>query len=297
MASNEFKNYHPIVNFIYCVAIIGFSMVCMNPIFLCLSLFMAFLYSAMLNGQKTALKRILYLLPVILFMALLNPVFNHKGVTILTYLPDGNPLTAESVFYGAVSAVMVLGVIFWFSCYNEIMTNDKFIYLFGRIMPSFSLIFSMTLRFVPKFIKQLKILSMAQKTMGKDVFSGSIIKRIKNITHIMSSVTTWALENAVDTQDSMRARGYGLKNRTSFSIFRVAPKDIWALIFILMLSVYILIGIALDKTKFIYYPKIEYAEFTFYGLSLYLAFLLLCIMPLAIEFVGVIRWKYLERKI
>jgi energy-coupling factor transport system permease protein len=46
---------------------------------------------------------------------------------------------------------MLAAVISWFSCYNAVMTSDKFVYLFGRVIPALSLILSMTLRFVPKF--------------------------------------------------------------------------------------------------------------------------------------------------
>ena len=83
--------------------------------------------------------------------ALVNPAFNHEGATILTYLPSGNPLTMESMFYGVAAAVMLASVVLWFSSYNEVMTSDKFVYLFGRIIPALSLVLSMALRFIPKF--------------------------------------------------------------------------------------------------------------------------------------------------
>ena len=82
---------------------------------------------------------------MLLMMALINPAFNHEGVTIIDYLPSGNPLTLESIVYGFTSAVMIVSVICHFSCYNEIMTSDKFIYLFGKIIPAMSLIISMTM--------------------------------------------------------------------------------------------------------------------------------------------------------
>lgn len=44
------------------------------------------------------------------------------------------PLTLESIAYGCAAAVMLVAVLFWFSCYNEVMTSDKFMYLFGRII-------------------------------------------------------------------------------------------------------------------------------------------------------------------
>jgi energy-coupling factor transport system permease protein len=49
--------------------------------------------------------------------------------------PLRNPLTLESIFYGLAAAVMLAAVVLWFGCYNEVMTSDKFIYLFGRVIP------------------------------------------------------------------------------------------------------------------------------------------------------------------
>lgn len=89
------------------------------------------------------------------------------------------------------------------------MTSDKFIYLFGRIIPSLSLILSMTFRFVPKFKEQVQEVSNAQKSMGRDSSEGSVFARVKNSIRILSAVITWSLENAIDTSDSMKSRGYG----------------------------------------------------------------------------------------
>ena len=136
---NEFAKYHPLINFIYFTAVIVFSMIFVHPICLVTSLLCSVMYSVILNGKK-ALKFIAMLLPLMLISALINPAFNHEGVTVIAYLPSGNPLTLESILYGIVAASMVATVICWFSCFNKIMTSDKFIYLFGRIIPSLSLI-------------------------------------------------------------------------------------------------------------------------------------------------------------
>ena len=159
---NEFKSYHPIVNFLYFVIVIGFSMFFMHPLCLAVSFACGLVYSTILNGRRAVKTNLVYMLPVLIITALINPAFNHEGVTILTYLPGGNPLTLESILYGLAAGFMLVSVICWFSCYNEVMTSDKFIYLFGRIIPSLSLIFSMTLRLVPKFATQLKIVTNAQ---------------------------------------------------------------------------------------------------------------------------------------
>ena len=288
---NEFKTYHPIVNFTYFVFVIGFSCFFMHPVCLCISLASGFAYSVMLKGRKQVKTNLIYMLPMIIIMALMNPVFNHEGVTIIEYMPGGNPLTLESIVYGLCTAVMILSVICHFSCYNEVMTSDKFIYLFGKIIPGLSLIFSMTLRFVPRFTAQLKVVANAQRTMGRDISNGKLITRAKNGLNILSIMTTWSLENAIETADSMKSRGYGVPGRTAFSIFTFDKRDKKALISILVLGIYTLVGNLMGGMYFRFFPSIKPAEVTPFGISVFAAYFLLCICPVIIELWEVRKWK------
>jgi hypothetical protein len=43
------------------------------------------------------------------------------------------------------------------------MTSDKFVYLFGEIIPALSLIFSMVLRLVPRLKAQSRVIANARK--------------------------------------------------------------------------------------------------------------------------------------
>lgn len=294
---NEFKTYHPIVNFVYFVFVIGFSCFFMHPICLIISLLSGFTYSIMLRGTKAIKNNLLYMLPMIILMALVNPVFNHEGITIIGYLPGGNPLTLESIIYGVASSVMIASVICHFSCYNEIMTSDKFIYLFGKIIPSVSLILSMTLRFVPRFFAQLKAVTNSQRCMGRDIKGGGIITRAKHGLGILSIMTTWSLENAIDTADSMKARGYGLPGRTAFSIYKFEKRDKTALICILILGIYILSGNIIGGMYFSYFPSVRISDASTFDTSLFISYMLLCMYPVIIEIREVIRWKALRSKI
>ena len=294
---SEFKTYHPIVNFTYFVFVIGFSCLFMHPACLCISLVSGFTYSVMLKGRKAIKTNLIYMLPMLLVMALLNPAFSHEGITIIEYLPSGNPLTLESIIYGLCAAVMIVSVICHFSCYNEVMTSDKFIYLFGKIIPAMSLIISMTLRFVPKFSAQLKVVTNAQRCMGRDVSNGSMLKRAKHGLTILSIMTTWSLENAIETADSMKSRGYGIPGRTAFSIFTFDKRDKKALICILLLGLYTLAGNLLGGMYFNFFPSLKMAEVSFFSISAFAAYLLLCICPIIIEVWEVRKWKSLRSKI
>lgn len=294
---NEFKTYHPIVNFIYFAFVIGFSCVFMHPICLVISLLSGFAYSVLLKGRKAVKTNLIYMLPTLTFATFINPAFNHEGITIISYLPSGNPLTLESVVYGLAAAIMIVSVICWFSCYTEIMTSDKFIYLFGRIIPSLSLILSMTLRFVPKFSAQLKVITNAQRCIGRDVSNGSIIQRAKHGLLILSIMTTWALENAIETADSMKSRGYGHSGRTAFSIFTFDKRDKKALLCIVILGIYTLAGKLVGGMYFRYFPSLQTSAFSIFGISVFIAYFALCMCPIIIEIREVRKWKVIKSKI
>ncbi len=292
----EFKSYHPIVNFAYFLAVLGFSMVFMHPIALVTSFMSGFVYSVMLKGKK-GLKSDLLMLPFVLAVAVINPIFNHHGMTILAYLTSGNPITLESVIYGISAGVMLMCVVCHFSCFNEIMTSDKLMCLFGRIIPSLSLTFSMVLRFVPKFTTQVKAVRNAQRCVGRDLSQGNILQRIKNGVKILSIMATWCLENGIDTADSMKSRGFGLSNRSSHSNFKLTDRDIYVLLCIIVLSTYIIAGSCIGAMHLNFFPKIKAAELSPYNISVFAAYLILHISPIIIELNGVARWKKLKSKI
>jgi energy-coupling factor transport system permease protein len=293
---NEFERYNPIVNFLYFVAVIAFAMIFMHPICLAISLVCSFSYSIMQNGKRAVKFNFCLLIPMMIIAALINPAFNHEGVTIIEYLPSGNPLTLESILYGLAAAVMLCNVICWFSCYNKIMTSDKFIYLFGRIIPSLSLVLSMTLRFIPNFKAQIKVVSQAQRCVGRDVSQGSIIKRARNGITILSIIITWALENSIETARSMKSRGYGLRGRSAFAIFDFDKRDIKILIYILLLSAYIVIGASIGGVSFRYFPSLKSTSISALSTSIFVAYFMLCAMPIIIEIIEVRKWNVIKSK-
>lgn len=293
---SEFKKYHPIVNFLYFVFVIVFSVTEMHPVCLTISLLSSLLCTFVCCGSGRLKSSVLFFIPVFLMTALINPLFNHEGITIITYLPGGNPLTLESVVYGLCSACMIVNVICWFGVYGNIMTSDKFIYLFGRVIPSLSLILSMTLRFIPLFAKQLKTVVNARKGMGIDSSTGSIKTRIKNGLTVLSVMITWALENAIDTADSMRSRGYGIPGRTAFSVFRFSGRDIAAITAIVFLGLYVLVGSFAGAAEILYFPYLKSVPFSLYSVSVYFAYGILCLIPIFIEIWEVIKWNVSDWK-
>ena len=293
---DSFSSYHPLVNFLFFAEVLGFSMFLLHPLCLGISLVCAVAYDIYLNGRKAVGFCLKGILPMMVITALLNPLFSHEGRTILTYLPSGNPLTLESILYGLAAAGMLAAVVLWFACFNAVISSDKFVYLFGRVIPALSLVLSMALRFVPRFMAQLKVVTRAQKCIGKDPSQGSLFHRIRCAGSILSVMLTWALENGIDTADSMKSRGYGLPGRTAFSVYRFDNRDRQALICLLVLGAAVLAGAAFDGLTWRYFPTVKWST-TPLSFGVLAAYTALCALPLILNWKEDRKWNALRSKI
>ena len=294
--NDTFQKYHPLVNFLYFTLVISFAMALNHPLAQGISFTCACIYAVQAEGKKAVLFTLKWCLPVMLVTAFMNPAFSHEGVTILLYFPTGNPLTLESILYGLSSGVMIATVMLWFLNFNRCVTSDKFIYLFGRVIPAMSLVLSMTLRFIPKFKSQMNTVIEAQRSIGRDISQGSLWQRTKTAITVLSIMVTWALENAIETADSMKSRGYGLKGRTAFSIYRFDDRDKMALLYLGFCGFYLLEGMIVSAFGFRYFPSIRYIGLNTVTLSFQFVYLILCIMPVVLNSLEERKWKAIHSK-
>ncbi len=293
---DTFSTYHPFVNLVFFLAVIGFAMVFLHPVFLGLTLAGSLAYGLLLNGRKNIRFALIVLLPMMILAGLVNPLFNHRGVTILYYIGD-NPLTLESILYGIAIAIMFGSVILWFSCVNKIMTADKLMHIFGRMAPALSLMLSMILRFVPRFKSQIDKISKGQKAIGRDISDGSLKDRIRHGIKILSIMISWSLENAIDTADSMKSRGFGLAGRSSFAIYRFDQRDRLVLAWILCLAGLVIAGAFAGENTIQYFPFISIKERGPFSLLVYTSYGLLCFTPVILNISEALKWRHLQSKI
>lgn len=278
--TDAFASFHPLIGLAYFAAVIGFAMFLMHPALLAMSLLCATAYALYLR------KKLWFALPMLVFTAAMNPLFNHRGATVLAHLPNGNPLTLESLAFGAAAAVMLVAVIAWFACFNAVMTSDKIVYLFGRVMPGLSLILAMSLRFVPLFKMRLKEISQAQRGIGQR----------RNGLRRLSILVTWALENALETADSMKSRGYGLPGRTAFALYRFTRRDAAALAYIGLCAGVVAFGAATGGAAFRYFPTLGGQWAGVRSGATLAAYAGLGLFPLAVNVQEALIWRHIAPK-
>lgn len=289
-----FADYNPIAVFFCIMGVASVGMFCMDPLLLLLSLVGAGALFFARNG-KAGIRESLWYPLLIVIMAVVNPLFNHNGVTVLFVLND-NPITLEAVYYGLAMGAMVVGTLWWFRSFSQIMTSDKLLYLFGAASPKLALILSMTMRYIPLFRAQAEKTNRTQKALGL-YKEDNIPDKLKGGLRVFSVLVTWALENGVITADSMTARGYGVGKRSCFAIFRFRKSDGFLLAAALLLTALTFLGMGMGVIGFTYYPVLAPVSLTPLGALVYLSYGVLSLLPATLEISEALRWKSLQSAI
>lgn len=292
----KFDSYHPTINLIYFAAVIAFTVCFKHPAFLFISFVSSFAYSVKLNGKR-AVAFNLALLVLVAVWTWWYSYYNHFGVTVLSHNFIDNPITLEAVVYGFVTGIVACSVVMWFSCLNAVFSTDKLIYLFSRISPRFSLFVSILLRSVPRIKQYTKKINTAQSCIGRSVNKGNIIRRAVNFFRIVSIVITWSIENFVEVSDSMRCRGYGLKGRTAFSIYRFDNRDRSFVITIFLLLTILMMAVLFDQVNILYNPQIIFNYITPLSFVFYFAYAFLCLLPMNLQIYGEAKFDKQRKRI
>lgn len=256
---------HPICAFLYLVSVMGITVFTRNPVLLLQSLVGAVMLAALCGKLRKAG----WLLLMAAAAALSNPLFSRSGVTILFFVGDA-AFTLEALLYGAAFGVMLAAAVLWGSCASVFMTSDKYIWLFGRILPSAGLILSCSLRFVPLFVRRT---GDFVKSRGADSVSGYI--------RAFTASVSYSAEEAMQISDSMKARGYASGRRTFYSPHRFAGRDFGALCLTLLCAGGTAALLVCGADGFLYYPAISPLRFSAASCVMYALFGVLCLLPSA----------------
>ena len=285
----RFDSYHPVINLIYFAGAIGFTIAFHHPVFLAISYLAAFAYSVKLNGVK-ALIFDLCLLPFMAAYALWYSYYTHFGVTVIGQNFTGNDMTLESLVFGVVISVTVAAVIMWMSCVFAVFSSDKVVYLFGRISPKASLFLSIMLRCVPRTKEMAGKINTAQKGMGKGAFQGGLAG-IRYVPRLVSIVITWILESFKESSDSMKSRGYSLRGRTAFSIYRFDNRDRSIVIAMFLCLTIIAMAVMFNQTNIYYDPEIIMNRITPVSYIFYAAYAAFLLLPMGLQTAGEFRFQ------
>ena len=289
--------FHPITQLSFIICIVSVVLIVNDPVILSISLICSLLYIFAYGGAKTLKNYLIMSSCVTLSVIMINPLISHRGMTVLFYLPDGNPYTAEALIYGFFASILISSTIDWFFIVNRTLNSEKIIYLFGKMLPKLALLISMTLGFFSKMKLQFQSMRSARKAVGCDISDGGLSDRFRNGAALISALIGWSLENSIDTADSMNSRGYGTHKRSSYSPYHFRPDDALLLSLVFMFFSFIMIMNYSGSLDHSYYPYFEMTRIGFLSVSTYSVYFTMCVVPYIIDLLEARKWKYIRSKI
>lgn len=281
-----FNIHHPVVAALYFASLLIFTMAVIQPVYIALSLLGALSLNLFFNGWRRMIRGLLWQIPLIVVITLINPLFSSIGTTEVLRL-GARAFYLESFIYGACFGALLVAVLLWFLNASIVLSSDKVTSLLGSRMPTLSLMISMMLRLVPQLLRQAKEINTIQEINTPCRESGRqarLAARVRQSSVLMS----WSMENSLDTADAMRARGWGsTKKRTTYQHHHFKMRDgvLLAVLIIFLILNTLLAIVAVSQFEF--YPTIS-TLVLWWGYIPYAAF---AFLPLIIQGFEGLRWR------
>ncbi|HLS35169.1 MAG TPA: energy-coupling factor transporter transmembrane component T [Bacillota bacterium] len=286
-----FQSYHPYVNILYFFFVGVLAMYVNHPIFLLTGLIVIILTTLALGG-KSQLKTWTPLITIMAFiMIVLNPFLVSRGTNILFYF-RGKQVTLEATMYGFVMALSIVTILLMFISFNIVLNGNKFLFIFSRILPRTAFLIMLTLRFMPLLKERYEEIDMAQRLKGMTLAHGSLFKRMKNGLTFVQILLAWSLEEALQTADAMKARGYGTGKTSSYIPYNMQARDWMSILYLTLLFSLCLFSGYLGYGKIVIYPELGTLQFFALDWVSFFSMILLFSFPLHIEGREKLRWTF-----
>src|SRR5690625_1625522 len=261
-----------------------------HPIFLMTGLMLLILVNMSHDGGKALKKWVLILLLMSVIIIILNPFLVSRGTNILFYF-RGKQVTLEAFVYGITMALFIVNIIILFISFNLILNGNRFLYIFSKVLPRTAFLIMLSIRFVPLLKNRLDQISEVQQVRGMSMTNGSLKNRLQTGLLRLQILLSWSLEEAVQTADSMKARGYGLGEKTAYIPYKMLKRDWFMLVTMSLLFFICLAGGMLDYGKMTIYPELGPLFFFPIDWILFICMIILFSIPIFAKGREKIRWK------
>ena len=257
---------HPAVCLVYGLFAMVLAMAFVQPALSAIAFAGTALFGLLLCGWRAFAKRMAWQAALVAAVTLLNGLFVQRGATALLAV---GPLSihAESVAYGLCMGLSLAATLEVFVLVGELVPSDEALSLAGGRFLSTALLAAMTLRMVPRMRlmgAEYRDASAACTALRADDAEASSERRggpvegARKASRMLSAIFGAALEDALVTADSMRARGYGgAPARTSYSRRRFSARDALSLAAVVALGLLALACAAAGSSGFAFYPRVH----------------------------------------
>lgn len=293
LCESRFFIAHPIVILFYFIGLLTLLFLYQNPIFT-LTTLACILAVCITYAKPSELAPALKLGGLIaLFITLINPLINHRGVTTLFTIWDIK-ITLESLCYGLLNGLTMMGLVLLFVPFNALIDTERFLYLFSRISPKIAFITGMTLRFIPTFSKRAQDINDTAAVRGISTKSGSLTKRLKSGQILLETLFNSSLEDGMGVATVLKTKEYGTTKRTAYINYRFSLCD--GIVLFMMVAIIIwLVASGIGKNgDFSFFPRLKLPQLNSNELILYVGLAVYLLIPFVFE--GVAKIKLMIRR-
>ena len=195
-----FSMSHPAVPALYMVLTLGFTMFSMQPVLIALSLAGGLAYGLATRGAARTLGALRWQLPVILIIAVLNPLFSASGSTELFRI-GMRAVYLESMVYGLCMGGLFVASVLWFEAAASMLGYDKVLALLGNAAPVIALMISMCMRLIPQFLRRGRTVLAVQDAI--DVPGRAPADPVRSRLRASSVLMGWGMEDSLERDDAV----------------------------------------------------------------------------------------------
>lgn len=198
---------------------------------------------------KTYLKSMKFILFVVLFTGMLN-IFYAKGTAIFKL--GVFVITDEGLNNSIFVSMRLIMLILVSSLLTFTTSPTSLTYAIERLIRplakfkikthELAMMMTIALRFIPTLLEETDKIIDAQKSRGANMETGNILNRIKSFVPVLVPLFVSSFRRAYDLALAMECRCYkGGEGRTCMKILRIGSNDIWAILVVFGLLVFVLI--------------------------------------------------------
>ena len=258
-----------------------------------------------LFDSKHAVRQLVWYVPIIVLMTVINPFFSASGSTVL-YSFGHTQLYAESFVYGATSGLVLVSTLSWLECLFVVVSPLELLQRSSVRFPGLQLVLSLSVQLMPQLLSDLTVAQQIQSANTaaqtcdsatqmprQSRFPGqrrflSARKAIVQTASTINAVCMSALEKSISTFQSIVSRGWGMTVRRSRWNTQVLDAyDTLALLSFALLGVVAATSLYMLVQAWQFYPTMPAFQLSFW----YMGVALFAVLPVVFVRLDAVLWE------
>ena len=301
----SFSRLHPLATVVLFGCEVVLAAFSFQPLCALIAFLGAQLCTIQLFDTKHAAKQLVWYVPIIVLMTVINPFFSASGSTVL-YSFGHTQLYAESLVYGATSGLVLVSTLSWLECLFAVVSPLEMLQRSSVRFPGLQLVLSLSVQLMPQLLSDLTVAQQIQSanTAAKACDSATQLPRqsrfpgqrrflsarkaIVQTASTINAVCMSALEKSISTFQSIVSRGWGMAgHRSRWNNEILDAYDTVALLVFVFLSVIAAVCLYMLVQAWQFYPTMPAFQLSFW----YMGLVLFAALPVIFVRIDTVLWE------